>query len=176
MTADRGAGHSGGNRSDAFDALVLGSYRSFARLAYLMSGDKTVAEDVVAEAFARAWDPWQNGTVDELGPYVRRTVVNLCLQGQRRRFLERRMIERFRARPETTPGGSGDEAAHRIDLRRGLQALSAEHRAVVVLRFFADLSEQETAETLQLPIGTVKSRTSRALKALRPLIGGTDHE
>jgi RNA polymerase sigma factor (sigma-70 family) len=113
--------------------------------------------------------------VDELGPYVRRIVVNLCLQGQRRRFLERRALERFRARPETTWDDSGDVAAHLIDLRRALQSLSIEHRAVVVLRFFADLSEQETAAVLRLPIGTVKSRTSRAIKALRPMIGGTDH-
>jgi RNA polymerase sigma-70 factor (sigma-E family) len=175
LTADRDAGSGDGNRSVAFDALVLSVYRPLARLAYLMAGDKATAEDIVAEAFARSWTPWRDGTVDELGPYVRRIVVNLCLQGQRRRFLERRALERFRARPETTWDDSGDVAAHLIDLRRALQSLSIEHRAVVVLRFFADLSEQETAAVLRLPIGTVKSRTSRAIKALRPMIGGTDH-
>ena len=175
LTADRGSERTGGDRSDAFDALVLSGYRSLARMAYLMSGDSATAEDVVAEAFARAWVPWQRGGVDDLGPYVRRTVVNLCLQGQRRRFLERLALERFRPRPDATPGESADVVADLVDVRRALQALSAEHRAVVVLRFFADLSEHETAEVLQLPIGTVKSRTSRALKALRPVIGGTDH-
>jgi RNA polymerase sigma-70 factor (sigma-E family) len=175
LTADKGTGSSAGNRSDAFDALVLGTFRSLARLAYLMSGDKATAEDIVAEAFARSWTPWRHGTVDELGPYVRRTVVNLCLQGQRRRFLERRAIERVRARPEARSDEPGDAVAHLLDLRRALLALSVEHRAVVVLRFFADLSEEETADVLQLPIGTVKSRTSRALKALRPMIGATDH-
>jgi RNA polymerase sigma-70 factor (sigma-E family) len=174
LTADRGTRGGTRNPPDAFDALVLGSYRSLARLAYLMSGDQATAEDVVAEAFARCWIPWQHGTVDELGPYVRRTVVNLCLQGQRRRFLERGAIERFRARPETESDEPGNGVPHLVDLRRALLALSVEHRAVVVLRFFADLSEQETAEELHVPIGTVKSRTSRALKALRPMIGGND--
>jgi RNA polymerase sigma factor (sigma-70 family) len=141
-----------------------------------MSGDKATAEDIVAEAFARAWIPWEHGTVDELGPYVRRIVVNLCLQGQRRRFLEWRALDRVRARPDATSiEEPGDAVARLVDLRRALQALSVEHRAVIVLRFFADLSEQETAEVLQLPIGTVKSRTSRALRVLRPKVGGTDH-
>jgi RNA polymerase sigma-70 factor (sigma-E family) len=162
--------------SESFDAVVLAGYRSLARLAYLMAGDRETAEDIVAEAFARSWIPWQRGTVDELGPYVRRTVVNLCLQGQRRRFLERRSLERVHARPPTPAEEPGLAVAHLIDLRRALQALSIEHRAVVVLRFFADLSEKETAEVLQLSAGTVKSRTARALKALRPLMGGTDHD
>jgi RNA polymerase sigma-70 factor (sigma-E family) len=175
LTADRGTGGGSRNPPDAFDALVLGAYQSLARLAYLMSGDTATAEDIVAEAFARSWTPWQSGTVDEFGPYVRRTVINLCLQGQRRRLVERRALERFRARPETRLDEPGNGVPHLVDLRRALQALSVEHRAVVVLRFFADLSEQETAEELQLPIGTVKSRTSRALKALRPMIGGADY-
>jgi len=174
LTVDQGAG-SGGNRPDTFDAVVRGSYRSLARLAYLMSGDRATAEDMVAEAFARSWIPWQNGTVDELGPYVRRTVVNLCLQGQRRRFLERRSLGRIHPRPETQRDEPAEAMTHLVDLRRALMALSVEHRAVVVLRFFADLSEQETAEVLQLPIGTIKSRTARAIRALRPMMGGTDH-
>jgi RNA polymerase sigma factor (sigma-70 family) len=176
LIVDRGTGSSGRTSSEAFDVVVLGSYRSLARLAYVMSGDQTTAEDIVAEAFARSWVPWKAGKVGELGPYVRRTVVNLCLQGQRRRLLERRALERFRARPGTTVDQSGDEVAYLVDLRLALQALSIEHRAVIGLRFLADLSEQETAEVLQLPIGTVKSRTSRALKALVPVIGGIGND
>ena len=175
MTAERGAGSPDRNRSDAFDALVLSAYRPLTRLAYLMVGDKETAEDIGAESFARCWGPWQQGSVDELGAYVRRTVVNLCLQGQRRRFLERRALERFRVRPEPLLDDSSDGVAHLVDLRQALQSLSIEHRAVLVLRFFADLSEEEAATVLQLPIGTVKSRTARALKALRPMIGATDH-
>lgn len=172
MSVERGTSAGGGTPSESFDAVVSGGYRSLARLAYLMAGDRETAEDIVAEAFARSWIPWQRGTVDELGPYVRRTVVNLCLQGQRRRFLERRSMERVAARPRTTADEPDLAVAHLVDLRRALQALSIEHRAVVVLRFFADLSEQETAAVLRLRIGTVKSRTARALKALRPLVGG----
>jgi RNA polymerase sigma-70 factor (sigma-E family) len=176
LTVDRGPGASGRNPSEAFDALVMGAYRSLARLAYLMSGDQARAEDIVAEAFARSWTPWQRGTVVELEPYVRRTVVNLCLQGQRRRYLEWRALEHFRAQPRTTSEDSGDVVGRLVDLRRALQALSIEHRAVIVLRFFADLSEEQTAEVLKLPIGTVKSRTSRALKALRSVIGGEGND
>ncbi len=174
LTVDKALERSEKSGSDAFDAVVLSAYRPLARLAYLLAGDKAAAEDIVAEAFSRSWIPWQNGTVDELGPYVRRAVVNLCLQRQRRRFLERRSLERIRARPGPPSDDAGDEVAHLVDLRRALLSLSLEHRAVLVLRFFADLSEQEVADVLRLPIGTVKSRTARALKALRPLIGGTD--
>jgi RNA polymerase sigma factor (sigma-70 family) len=174
LTVDKALERGERRSAEDFDAVVLSAYRPLARLAYLMAGDKAAAEDIVAEAFARSWIPWQNGAVDELGPYVRRTVVNLCLQGQRRRFLERRSLERIRARPRPPSNDSGDEVAHLVDLRRALLSLSIEHRAVLVLRFFADLSEQEVAIVLRLPIGTVKSRTARALKALRPLIGGTD--
>jgi RNA polymerase sigma-70 factor (sigma-E family) len=175
LSVDRST--SGGEtvRSESFDAVVLDRYRALARMAYLMTGDRETAQDVVAEAFARSWMPWQGGTVDELGPYVRRTVVNLCLQGQRRRFLERRSVQRIGARPPTTTVEPDLAVAHLVDLRRALQALSVEHRAVVVLRFFADLSEKDTAQVLQLSMGTVKSRTARALKALRPLMGATDH-
>jgi RNA polymerase sigma-70 factor (sigma-E family) len=175
LSVDRGTTASGGAPSESFDAAVLSGYRSLARLAFLMSGDKETAEDIVAEAFARSWTPWQRGTVDELGPYVRRTVVNLCLQGRRRRFLERRSMDRVRARPPTMSDEPERAVARLVDLRRALLALSVEHRAVVVLRFFADLSEQDTAETLGLPVGTVKSRTARALEALRPLMGGEGH-
>jgi DNA-directed RNA polymerase specialized sigma24 family protein len=107
---------------------------------------------------------------------VRRTVVNLCLQGQRRRYLERRGLERLRTQPKTASDETGDVVGRLVDLQGALQALSIEHRAVVVLRFFADLSEEQTAEVLKLPIGTVKSRTSRALKALRSVIGGEDND
>jgi RNA polymerase sigma-70 factor (sigma-E family) len=174
LSVDRPSAVSDTRPPESFDAVVLAGYRPLARLAYLMSGDAETAQDIVAEAFARSWAPWQRGTVDDLGPYVRRTVVNLCLQGQRRRFLERRSLESVRGRPPTASEEPGLAVAHLVDLRRALQALSVEHRAVVVLRYFADLSEKDTAEVLQLSTGTVKSRTARALKALRPLMGGTD--
>jgi RNA polymerase sigma factor (sigma-70 family) len=160
----------------AFGEVVLGSYRSLARVAYLMSGDPTAAEDMVAEAFTRAWIPWKNGTVDALEPYVRRIVVNLCLQGKRRRFLDWRRDQRLLVEGGPMTHAVGDQTTDHIDLRRGLLALSADHRAVIVLRFYADLSEQETADVLRLPVGTIKSRTSRALKALRPLMERTADE
>jgi RNA polymerase sigma-70 factor (sigma-E family) len=176
LIVEGGSGDDGIDPSEAFDALVLRSYRSLARLAYLMSGDQATAEDIVSEAFARSWIPWLRGTVDELGPYVRRTVVNLCLQGQRRRYLERRALGRVRARPEIASSEPSDVVGRLVDLRRALQNLSIEHRAVIVLRFFADLSEEQTAELLKVPVGTVKSRTSRGLRMLRSVIGGEDND
>jgi RNA polymerase sigma factor (sigma-70 family) len=155
---------------------VLRSYRPLARLAFLMSGDPVTAEDMVAEAFARAWIPWKKGTVDTLEPYVRRVVVNLCVQGKRRRFLDWRRDQRLLVAGAPLTHAMGEQATDYIDLLRSLKALSADHRAVIVLRFYADLSEQETAEVLRLPVGTVKSRTSRALKVLRPLVERTGDE
>ena len=174
--SDGGASDDPAFNDRAFHDTVLRSYRSLARLAFLMSGDPVTAEDMVAEAFARAWIPWKKGTVDKLEPYVRRTVVNLCLQGKRRRLLDWRRGQRLLAEGEPMTHTMGDQATDHIDLLRGLNALSVDHRAVIVLRFYADLSERETAEVLRLPVGTVKSRTTRALKALRPLMERTADE
>jgi RNA polymerase sigma-70 factor (sigma-E family) len=143
------------------------------RLAYLLTGDAALAEDLVQDAFVRVAgrlahlrDP---GAFDA---YLRRTVVNLARSHLRRRKLERGYLERVRheASPETvaTEGSVED----RETLWVAMASLSERQRSAIVLRFYEDLSEAQIADVLRCRPGTVKSLVSRGLEALRNEIGG----
>ena len=143
------------------------------RLAYLLCGDAHRAEDATAEAFARVYPHWRRGAVLDERAYLRRAVVNEIRSRGRRSVLERREGER------RTALGRGDRATEEqvVDrelLLEALQRLPARQRAVVVLRFYEDLTEAATAEVLGMRIGTVKSQTSRAMDRLRHVLGGRD--
>jgi RNA polymerase sigma-70 factor (sigma-E family) len=146
------------------------------RLAYLLTGDRALAEDLVQDAFVRLAgrlvhlrDP---GAFDA---YLRRTVVNLSNSHFRRRRVERAYLERERAvfEPGATrrPDGSFED---REELWKALQRLSERQRAAIVLRFYEDLSEAQVAEILNARPGTVKSLVSRGLETLRGDIRGED--
>lgn len=140
------------------------------RVAWLIVGDRDLADDVVSAAFARSLHGWDDRTVDNPQAYLRRAVVNEATDGFRRRGRDRRWLTRH------TGDGRGNRALDEVaadstDLRAALGRLSVEHRTVIVLRYWADLSEQATAEALSINVGTVKSRTSRALRALAADLG-----
>lgn len=146
--------------------------RRLGGIAFLLCGDAGEAEDAAAEAVARVLQRQASSELAEVGPYLRRTLVNVIARRQRRRGYETRAIRRAWSPERSRP--VEDAASDRSDLRRALDALPLKQRSVVVLRYFEDLSEQEVAEVLGLPVGTVKSRTARALAALRPLLTGGD--
>ncbi|HVF06710.1 MAG TPA: SigE family RNA polymerase sigma factor [Frankiaceae bacterium] len=134
------------------------------RVAYLVVGDRWVAEEIVQEAFLRVWRSRRRlRDVDAAPAYLRRAVVNLARSRVRRLVLERRHA---RADRDAAP-----ESASWVDLRRAVAALPPRRRACVVLRYFADLSEAETAQTLGVSVGTVKSQTSKALRQLQGVLG-----
>lgn len=156
---------------DLFADAIAEHQQRLAGLAFVMTGDRQVAEDLVAEAFARVWgrvgSRLHGRQVDDLGLYLRRVVVNLA-RSRRRRW----MVERAHA--ETQPGlvdGAVMTFEDRVDVRYSLHAallaLPVEQRAVIVLRHLEDLSEHETAKLLRIRPGTVKSRLSRGLEAMR---------
>jgi len=153
---------------EQFREFMRGRWPAMVRLAYGLTGDLGHAEDVAQAAFARAYASW--GRVQASGDpdaYVRRIVIN-C---NNTRFRKRRVTERLTdAVPE--PAGSsipapGDALGDSDALMRALRALSPRQRAVVVLRFWLDMSEAETAAALNCSVGTVKSQASRALATLR---------
>jgi RNA polymerase sigma-70 factor (sigma-E family) len=151
--------------SDAFSLAVEGHREGLGRLAYVLCGDAVVAEDVVAEAYARVWPRWRRGRVEDLSSYLRRAVVNEVYQRHRRRSLERR--EAARPADRRTDLGFEAQVGERDVLWPALARLSPRQRVVVVLRVVEDLSEEQTATLLGVPVGTVKSRLSRALVELR---------
>lgn len=146
------------------------------RLAYLLTGDRALAEDLVQDAFVRLAgrlvhlrDP---GAFEA---YLRRTVVNLTNSHFRRRKVERTYLER--ARGAIGPHGtqlSARSFEDREDLWQALMRLSARQRAALVLRFYEDLPERQVAEILRCRPGTVKSLVSRGLETLRDEVRGED--
>ena len=149
---------------EEFDGFMRGRWPAMVRLAYALTGDVGHAEDVAQAAFARAYASW--GRVRRAGnpdAYVRRIVIN----EHRSRFRKHRVLEELRGDLVDTIGvlqpGPEDSSA----LLDGLKGLAPRQRAVVVLRYWLDLSEAETAAALNCSVGTVKSQASRALATLR---------
>ena len=147
------------------------------RLAYAMTGDAGLAEDVVAEAFARTYERWSKHRIDDPVAYVRRAVVNEVRSTFRRLAVRRRHAARQRnTEPSTT--FPGDRLADADVLRVALLNLTPRQRAVVVLRIVEDMSERDVASVLGCAEGSVKSQLSRGLARLRAALaasgGGPD--
>jgi RNA polymerase sigma-70 factor (sigma-E family) len=144
------------------------------RLAYLLTGDRALAEDIVQDAFVRLAgrlvhlrDP------GAFGAYLRRTVVNLSNSYFRRRKVERTYLERTAPPPGSEgPLWSDRPVEDRTDLWRALGRLPQRQRAALVLRFYEDLPERRVAELLNCRPGTVKSLVARGLDTLRNEIRG----
>ncbi|MBV8295736.1 MAG: SigE family RNA polymerase sigma factor [Acidimicrobiia bacterium] len=147
------------------DALVREHHVRLVRLAVLCCGDAAEAEDIVADAYARAWPRLAAGRVEEPLAYLRRAVLNRASSWRRHRGVVRREAARRRAAP--TPDDSAQTIGDRDALLSALRRLPPPQLAVVALRFLEDLSEAETARQLGIAVGTVKSRTARALESLR---------
>ena len=139
------------------------------RTAQLMCGTRHDAEDVLQTALEKAYRHW--GRLDDSvdpEPYVRKILVNLVISRARRWKILR---EIHMARLPEVPA-SGPDMELRGALLAELQALGPRQRAVLVLRYWEDLSEHETAELLGCSVGTVKSQASRALTRLRSRLDG----
>jgi RNA polymerase sigma-70 factor (sigma-E family) len=136
------------------------------RLAYLLTGDRSVAEDITQDAFVRVSGRLahlrESGSVDA---YLRRAVVNLAKNHFRRRAVERAFLER--ARPETASPGHEQPLVDREATMAALARLPQRQRAAIVLRFYEDLSEDAIAQTLRCRNGTVRSLVTRGVQALR---------
>jgi RNA polymerase sigma-70 factor (sigma-E family) len=141
------------------------------RLAYLLTGDRTLAEDLVQEAFVKLAGRFLDlRDPDAFPAYLRKTVVNLTRMHHRRRRLERAYLDRQRREPR--PGGADPDVETRHHMKEVLLQLTPRQRAAVVLRFYEDLSEAQIAEILGCRPGTVKSLLARGLEALRGAMRG----
>ena len=150
-----------------FAELFRASWARLYRLAFAVSGDRAAAEDDLQNAFAKIYAQWGRvQRADHPEAYVRRMVLNEVLGGRRSGFLKRE-----RPHPAVEPPGSvaSPEAAVVVHdaIWSAVRALPPRQRAVVVLRYYEDLSEVEIAEALGCSRGTVKSQASAALAALR---------
>jgi RNA polymerase sigma-70 factor (sigma-E family) len=146
------------------------------RLAYLLTGDREMAEDLVQDAFVKAAGRLAHlRNPDAFDAYLRTTIVNLSRSHFRRKRVERLYLERAQGfeRPEnrSSPGRSVED---QDQLWQALSRLNQRQRAAIVLRFYEDLPEGEVAKILQCAPGTVKSLVSRGLEKLRGEIEGEE--
>ena len=134
-----------------------------ARLAYLLTGDRALAEDLVQEAFVRMFGRFRDLRQPEaFGAYLRKTVVNLARSHFRRKRVESTYLEK----ESRLSGSAGGPTAH-DEMWDALKALKPRQRAAIVLRYYEDLTEAQTADVLGCAVGTVKSLVSRGLDQLR---------
>lgn len=146
-----------------YDAFVANRWPRLLRVAYLLTADWAAAEDLVQNALVKAWFAWRRIGGDP-EPYVRRIVVTTFLSSRRRRWTAEVPVEALPDVPGTDPSTGH---ADRDLLWRALGRLPAKQRAVLVLRYFEDLTEEQIAATLGIRAGTVKSQASKALARLR---------
>jgi len=152
--------------SDDFSAYVAARWQRLLRTAYLLAGDRAAAEDLLQATLVKAYVKWDRvRQADSPDAYVQRMLLNELLAGKRR---DTRRQERTRLVPVPEASAAGPDAElDRLDLWAHLQALPPRQRAVVVLRYYEDLSEAEIAAILAIAPGTVKSQASAALRSLR---------
>jgi RNA polymerase sigma-70 factor (sigma-E family) len=140
------------------------------RLAYLLTGDRQLAEDLVQDAFVRLAGRFLDlRNPDAFPAYLRKTVVNLARMHFRRQKVERAYLVRERREPQPVTA-LPDVASYEL-AKQALLGLTPRQRAAVVLRFYEDLSETQIADVLGCRPGTVKSLLARGLEALRGTMG-----
>jgi len=157
------------DREATFAEFVRARWSRLVRLAYSLTLDVGRAEDLVQESLAKLWPVWPRVRDGNPEAYVRRTIVNGAISASRRRW---RAEEPRWAVPEKATAIESDGIDTRDLVRRELARLSMLQRAVVVLRYAEDLTEQQVADHLGIAPGTVKTHASRGLARLRQTVPG----
>lgn len=153
---------------DGFEEFVAARRQALLRTAYLLTGSHDDAEDLVQVALVKAVPHWGK-IADHPEPYVRTILARESVSRWRRRRWRELTTDQLPDRQ-----GPADDHVGRLDLREALARLAPRQRAVIVLRYFDDLTERQTAEALGIGVGTVKSQTRDALARLRQLVPDLD--
>ena len=143
------------------------------RTAYLLCGDWVRGDDIVQRALTDVYVRWPKvRAADNVDAYVRTVLVHRFIDDRRRGWARVRLVPTVpeRAAPDASDLATG------LDLRSSLAGLPPRQRAVLVLRFFCDMSVEQTAVALGCATGTVKSQTSLGLAAMRRLLASTESE
>lgn len=154
-------------RADAeasFTEYVLARRPALVRTAFLLCGDAHLAEDLVQQALVKAVGHWRRiGENPE--PWLRKVIVNDHVSGWRRHRGRERLTD-------VVPDRTAEAAGRDLDLAAALALLAPRQRAVIVLRYYEDLTEHETARVLGVSVGTVKSQHRDAIARLRSIVPG----
>lgn len=155
------------SRDAEFRDFYLAEAPRLNRLAVMLTGDPQRAADLAQDALMKVYVKWPRIRNEDPGPYARTILVNLCRSAYRRKMLE--------VRKTPVHAGYIPDQSSRVDdalrVATALSALSPVRRAVILLRFYEDMPEQQIAAVLDRPINTIKSDLRRALETLRPMFG-----
>ncbi|MEV4833170.1 SigE family RNA polymerase sigma factor [Nonomuraea sp. NPDC049486] len=154
------------DRNDSFREFVAAHQQALMRTAYLLTGDAHQAEDLLQSALLKVFGRWfRLSRVEYPEAYARKVLLNQYISWRRRRV----RAELPTADPPDRLYSSEDSTIVRLVMRRALMRLPPRQRAVIVLRYYEDRTERETAELLNCSVGTVKSQAHYALARLREL-------
>ncbi|MDQ1292788.1 MAG: hypothetical protein QG608_668 [Actinomycetota bacterium] len=153
---------------EGFREFVTGRSPALLRTAWMLTGEQQLAEDLLQTALARTWPHWSRIRDSCPERYVRTVMVRVHGAWWRRKWRGELPVERV---PEVVLADPSCRVAERFRLGAALRALPVRQRQVVVLRYYEDLSEQETAVHLGCSVGTVKSQAARGLAKLRVALG-----
>ena len=162
------------SRDASFEEFVSERSTSLLRTAYLLTGDRGHAEDLLQTALIKTYRHWSRIDGDDPTPFVRRVLVTTHA-GWRRRM----RVSEFASTTPLWAGTTEPGSTHQVDfgardeMTTALAQLPPRMRAVLVLRYWEDLSEASTAEALGCSVNTVKTHTRRGLARLRQLLGET---
>jgi len=158
----------------AFEEFVLARQATMFRVAFLLTGERGQAEDLLQNALERTYQHWHRvRTAGSPDAYVRRIMVNLANDRWRsKRHVIEQCLDTTIVIPDHT--SQADLTESRDLIMRSLRALPPRMRTVLVLRYFEELSEAETAAALDCSVGAVKSQTSRGLAKLRAIMTASD--
>lgn len=162
--------------SDSFAEYVAARGHALTRMAYLLTGDHALAEDLVQDALARAFSRWSRiGAMAAPDAYIRRMIVNEHVSGWRRYRRRERLLAELPQVPAAGWGGdlAADQAV-RAMVWAAVRELPARQRAALVLRFYEDLPDAQVAVILGCSPATVRSQIARALARLRGVAGLAD--
>jgi RNA polymerase sigma-70 factor (sigma-E family) len=151
---------------EGFREFVAARSAAMLQSAWLLTGQQANGQDLLQTALAKTYPRWERlERQDAAEAYVRRVMVSLFISSRRRRWTGERPTGELPERPEIRDAYA--DAELRTDVARALDALPRRQRAVIVLRFFDDLTEAQVATAMSCSIGTVKSQTAKALAKLR---------
>jgi RNA polymerase sigma factor (sigma-70 family) len=159
---------------NAFETLFKQYEKLVYRTAYLITGNKEIANDVLQEVFISVWKSRHtyDSSKGKLTTWLHRITVNECSRGKTRKVsatvsLEEKGIDLPEMKHQSQPDEILVSKMEYEQLLRAMNALDSKHRSILVLRYFNDLSYQEIAEVLGIPLGTVKSRLNQSLRYLK---------
>ncbi|WP_253889615.1 SigE family RNA polymerase sigma factor [Actinokineospora diospyrosa] len=163
---DVGQGRAGALRTElSFSRMAAERAPLWCRIAFLVCGDWALAEDIVQVTLVRLYQRWERLDPTRVDGYARRVIARLAIDESRRPHRRAEVLVTPPDRP-----ASESMSTDGLEVRAALDRLAPRQRAVLVLRFYCDLSVAETASALRISQGTVKSQSARALDTLRTLL------